>query len=173
MNRLQMATLLSWAGTKEFEGRKRLQKVIYLLQQAGCPLECQYILHHFGPYSRDVAATCDEMVAAGLIEEHEKTNAGMVQYSYALATHTREFLEHTTDEQMKPYEGLGEQLINEQMWTLELGSTILFFHAQCQDWQSAMTEACKFKNVDPDVGESQPALALAKRVKGLKPDLRV
>ncbi|MFO1064120.1 MAG: hypothetical protein U0892_09680 [Pirellulales bacterium] len=34
MNRLQLATLLSWAGQDGLSGRKRLQKVVYLLQEA-------------------------------------------------------------------------------------------------------------------------------------------
>src|SRR5258706_10557443 len=71
MNRLQLATLLSWAGDSGIQGRKRLQKVVFFLQQAGCPLDCQYTLHHFGPYSRDVADTCDEMVAAGVVGRKE------------------------------------------------------------------------------------------------------
>lgn len=59
MNRLQLATLLSWADDQSIQGRKRLQKVVYFLQYAGCPLDCRYTLHHFGPYSRDVADACD------------------------------------------------------------------------------------------------------------------
>ncbi len=35
MNRLQLATLLSWAGDNGLQGRKRLQKVVYFLQEAG------------------------------------------------------------------------------------------------------------------------------------------
>lgn len=69
MNRHQLATLIWWAGEAGIQGRKRLQKVVYFLQQAGCPLDCQYTLHHFGPYSRDVADACDEMVAARLVVE--------------------------------------------------------------------------------------------------------
>ena len=84
MNRLQLATLLSWAGDNGLHGRKRLQKVVYFLQEAGCPLNCRYSLHHFGPYSCDVADRCDEMVAAGLLEETARPFNGDTQYTYAL-----------------------------------------------------------------------------------------
>jgi hypothetical protein len=36
MNRYQLAKIVDWAGT--LETRKRMQKVVYLLQVAGCPL---------------------------------------------------------------------------------------------------------------------------------------
>lgn len=72
MNRHQLATLLSLAGEQGFSGRKRLQKVVFLLQQAGCDLGCHFTLQPFGPYSLDVAHAIDEMVAAGLVIETGK-----------------------------------------------------------------------------------------------------
>ena len=57
MDRYQLATLSSWAGERGIQGRKRLQKVVFLLQAAGCPLSSHFTLHHYGPYSRDVADT--------------------------------------------------------------------------------------------------------------------
>ncbi len=159
MNRLQLATLLSWAGESGVQGRKRLQKVVFFLQQAGCPLECHYSLHHFGPYSRDVADICDEMVAAGLVQE----TAG-VQYTYSLTTQTATLLESTRDNPMESFESIGKRLIGERIWSLELGSTILFYFRQNQnvDWDEAMRNACDFKKVPIDNDSSREALALAK-----------
>ncbi|MCU0713968.1 MAG: hypothetical protein MUC43_18065 [Pirellula sp.] len=158
MNRRQLATLLSWAGETGLQGRKRLQKVVYFLQQAGCKLNCEYTLHHFGPYSRDVAEICDEMVAAGLIEE----SAGS-QYSYKLMPRTEEFLKQAQDEQMNLFSHLGKELLVEKNWTLELGSTIHFYYRQLGNWEQALKEACAFKKV-PDEGQSaDAALSLAKR----------
>lgn len=53
MTRYQLAKLVEWAG--ELRSRKRLQKVVYLLQAAGAPIEAEFTLHHYGPYSFDVA----------------------------------------------------------------------------------------------------------------------
>jgi len=164
MNRLQLATLLSWAGDQGLQGRKRLQKVVYLLQQAGCPLGCRFTLHHYGPYSRDVADACDEMVAAGLLEEEGGPAAGEMQYAYNLTPRTRVLLESNPDEQMQQYRKLGQSLVNEDIWPLELGSTILLFYRQSQDWQVALERACEFKQVETDAVGSQNALDLAKRV---------
>ena len=161
MNRLQMATLLSWADDHSIQGRKRMQKVVYFLQYAGCPLDCQYTLHHFGPYSRDVAEVCDEMVAAGLIEEHSGPNSS---YSYKLAHITRDYLADVEDDQMHHYEQLVKRLIKESLLSLELGSTILYFYAQSNDWEDALSNACGYKKKNPEDASSQTALGLAKQI---------
>src|SRR5215469_12009355 len=124
MNRLQLATLLSWAGDGGLQGRKRLQKVVFFLQEAGCLLDCQFTLHHFGPYSRDVADACDEIVAAGLVEEVGGPTTGDPQYGYRLKPETRRLLQQTPDAQMQRFQALGTELINTEIWQLELGSTI-------------------------------------------------
>ncbi len=161
MNRLQLATLLSWAGDDGVPGRKRLQKVVFFLQHAGCPLDCHFTLHHFGPYSRDVADLCDEMVAAGLIEEDDGPETGLKQYKYALKPQTREMLKQASDERMTQFQEQGAKLINQKLWSLELGSTILYFHRQLEDWNVAMSKACEFKNVGVESEQSREALSLA------------
>ena len=163
MNRIQLATLLSWAGDTGIQGRKRLQKVAFFLQQAGCPLNCEYTLHFFGPYSRDVADACDEMVAAGLIEEQGGREAGTMQYAYKLKPSTREYLRKVADAAMSRFEEVGKQLIQENIWRLELGSTILFHYGLSGDWNEAMLQACQFKKADPAHPKSVEALDLARQ----------
>ena len=166
MNRLQLATLLSWAGDEGMQGRKRLQKVAYCLQQAGCPLDCDYTLHHFGPYSRDVADICDEMVAAGLVEERGGPKSGVMQYEYRLQERTKELLQSASpDQQMQGFEPLAKSLIADDLWSLELGSTVLLFHEQNSDWNEAFKKACDFKKVNVGTESSKKALALAKKIK--------
>jgi uncharacterized protein YwgA len=164
MNRLQLATLLSWAEEEGFQGRKRLQKVVFFLQQAGCPLDCRFILHHFGPYSRDVADRCDEMVAAGLVEETGGPANGAMQYSYKLPPSTRKLLPATPDPQLEEFRKLGTELVKENLWTLELGSTILYYKAQVGEWNQALAQACEFKKVPTDHPASKNALAFAQRI---------
>ncbi len=162
MNRHQLATLLSWAGEQGFSGRKRLQKVVFFLQQAGCDLGCHYTLHHFGPYSRDVADACDEMVAAGLIQETGGPQNGSMQYAYKLTPQTVKLVNSAPEPQVQKFEELGKKLLGTDLWQLELGSTILFFHRQNRDWESALKEACTFKKVPSDIATSRDALSLAK-----------
>ncbi len=164
MNRHQLATLLSWAGEQGFSGRKRLQKVVYFLQQAGCKLECHYTLHHFGPYSRDVADACDEMVAAGLVIENGGPQSGTMQYAYKLKPEIRDRVNKAPEPQVMRFQDLGKELIGMDLWQLELGSTILFFHGQNPDWDRALAQACDFKKVTSNTESSQSALSLAKQV---------
>lgn len=166
MNRLQLATLLSWAGEGGLQGRKRLQKVVFFLQVAGCPLGCRYTLHHFGPYSRDVADACDELVAAGLADERGGREAGGGSYAYSLTDHARRFLEQAPDAAMQRFARFGVELINMDLWQLELGSTVLFFYSQTRDWDQSLSRACGFKRVSAAAGGSRSALALAQRVHG-------
>lgn len=170
MNRVQLATLLSWAGEDGLDGRKRLQKIVFFLQHAGCPLGCDYTLHHYGPYSRDVADTCDEMVAADLIEEGGGPSQGRKQYTYKLPQKTQRLLEGVSDEQMNRFETLGKRLIGEEVWPLELGSTILFFYEQGGDWGNALVEACAYKKADAEHQASKNALALAQQVHESRPN---
>jgi uncharacterized protein YwgA len=179
MNRHQLATLLSWAGEQGFSGRKRLQKVVFFLQQAGCDLGCHYTLHHFGPYSQDVADACDEMVAAGLVIETGGPQSTTKQYSYTLKPEIRDSVSTTPESQIQQFQTLGKELIETDLWQLELGSIILFFRFQAEsvsyqtrltcvrrqksDWNQALEEACNFRKVSPTVDASQSALNLAKR----------
>lgn len=162
MNRLQLATLLSWAGEDGLKGRKRLQKVVYFLQYAGCPLNCDYTLHHYGPYSRDVADACDEMVAAKLLDESGGPSES-TSYTYTLFPATRGYLEHVPHQDLERFKTLGEALITEKLWSLELGSTILYFYDQTGDWDTAFTKACAYKKKPTESDASQNALALAKK----------
>ncbi|MBK8268751.1 MAG: hypothetical protein IPK83_10785 [Planctomycetes bacterium] len=163
MNRLQLATLLSWAGDNGLQGRKRLQKVVYFLQEAGCALDCRYTLHHFGPYSRDVADACDEMVAAGLVAETGGPANGEMQYTYTLKPATVQLLQQARDAHMQQFQPLGAELINQDLWQLELSSTILFFFRQTRNWDEALKGACAFKKYPAEQVVSLAALDFARR----------
>lgn len=160
MNRLQLATLLSWAGADGIKGRKRMQKVVFFLQHAGCSLDCQYTLHHFGPYSRDVVDACDDLVAADLIVE----SGGPNQYCYSIKPGTVSLLDKSPDANMARFQPLAVTLINEDNWLLELGSTILYFFQQLNDWDKALEKACLFKQVQVENPKSKHSLSLAKRI---------
>lgn len=163
MNRLQLATLLSWAGSGGVQGRKRLQKVVYFLQAAGCALQCRYTLHHFGPYSRDVADACDELVAARLAEETGGPSFSS-PYTYTITADALKFLERAQDAAMTPFESLGKELIRAELWHLELGTTVLFFYCRCGNWDQALQRACEFKGEPTNAPSSVDALRLAQRV---------
>jgi uncharacterized protein YwgA len=88
MTRYQLAKLVQWAGT--LRTRKRLQKAVFMLQASGCPLDAEFILHHYGPYSQEVARLSDEMVETDLLGEESRPNQVGLQYCYSLTEHAKE-----------------------------------------------------------------------------------
>lgn len=170
MNKLQLALLTRWAedsGEPGIRGRKRMQKVIYFLQQADCPIEADYILHHYGPYSREVANVTDIMVAEGLLVER---SSGGGEYEYSLGSNTRSMIDrlprHQATQAFETYRDRAVELLRQDLRHLEIGSTILYFyrHGCCKfDWDTALREACRYKRIDPEDSVSKAALALAQR----------
>lgn len=178
MDRCQLATLVKWAGT--IKTRKRLQKVVYLLQAAGCDLDVEYTLHHYGPYSQDVASLTDKMVQAGLLCEEKTANsiAGTgtsFSYSYQLTKKAQEQLERPEEvgsiqkrlgrlDQFKP---LARRLLNQStLQKLEFGATVAYLHAKKPDagWEEARKTAATFKHQDADSATMQDAEIFARQI---------
>src|SRR4051812_960917 len=117
MDKFQLAMLAQWAGADGLKGRKRLQKTVFLLQFAGCPLDADFVLHRYGPYARDVADVCDEMAAEGLLEEVIDEVSNARQYNYKIPVHTVSLLEKTAEAvparaaAIKPFETLAKNLL--------------------------------------------------------------
>ena len=57
------------ASVPSIVGRKKLQKLVYLMKFAGVPFEERYFWHYYGPYSADLALQIDTLVNKGLLEE--------------------------------------------------------------------------------------------------------
>lgn len=167
MTRYQLAKLVEWAGT--LNTRKRLQKVTFLLQASGCPFEAEYILHHYGPYSQEVARLSDEMVEVGLLEESSETNSVGVQYSYALteaaATELAQLKNSPNGKKLeKPlaaFEEKAKELLSTDLWLLEVASTMVYFRKQGHSWSDLVERTCKFKNLTPNTAVVAKAEALA------------
>lgn len=157
MTHYELAKLVQWAGP-ELNSRKRLQKVVYLLQSAGAPLEASYTLHHYGPYSQEVAQLSDEMVVAGLLVERPFMNAVGVSYAYSMPPRTQELLKQLEEEpaqrnlvaSLAPFETQAKALLVRDLWELEVASTIAYFRRQGLDWAAAVQRACEFKKVKPN-----------------------
>lgn len=168
MERVQLARLVQWSG--KLRGRKRLQKVVCLLREAGCQMKTEFFLHHYGPYSRDVAEACDALAAAGLLEESTSQNPAGVEYAYELSDRTGELLQQAAQHaelgpalaELERYQPLARRLLDEDVAKLELASTIAFFHRTHRDWNSAVQKACEFKKVDPACQSARDAATLAR-----------
>jgi hypothetical protein len=166
MNRYQLAKLVSWANC--LHTRKRLQKVVYLLQAAGCPLEAEFSLHHYGPYSEELARLTDEMVRQALLDECSSDNMMGKQYTYTLSPAAEQQITELegTDlgrgwaAELARFEPTAKELLVADLKQLEYASTIVYFHNQGCDWPTAVEKAVTFKKT-PAV---KNALPLAQKV---------
>jgi uncharacterized protein YwgA len=153
MTRYQLAKLVQWAGT--LNSRKRLQKVVFLLQASGCPFEADYTLHHYGPYSQDVARLSDEMVQVGLLAESSVPNQVGMQYSYALtqvaATEMVRLEKGPKGKKLAkplaPFEAKAKELLKTDLLLLEVASTMVYFRKHGHSWSESVERTRKFKNL--------------------------
>jgi uncharacterized protein YwgA len=170
MKRYQLAKIVSWAET--LHTRKRLQKVVFMLQAAGCPLEAGFYLHHYGPYSEEVARLTDELVRLALFEESATGNGQGQQYSYRLTAPTVEKLSQLESSErgqamlaeLTPYEELARRLLQADLRDLEVAATLLYFRRQGDDWSRAVETTCGFKGVPAGGPLLAKAEALARSV---------
>ncbi len=171
MSKYHLAKLIEMAGS--IKTRKRVQKVVYLLQVAGLDLGVNFRLHHFGPYSADVASLLDDMSSQGILLENRHANMAGWQSEYGLSDQAkqtlREFDETARGQELArkltPFEPQIRRLLAvDDLWELELGATIAYFYEKERDWGKAVEDACKFKSVPTDVPKTLQALALAQEL---------
>lgn len=166
MTRYQLAKLVQWAGT--LQTRKRLQKTVYLLQQAGVPFCDQFHLHFYGPYSHDLAGTVDEMVTAGLIKEECLGSS----YNYSLEPPVEQALEELEKEdygkkalaELTPFKPLFDELQETDLRVLELASTVVYHRKRGGGAEAAVKATCAFKDEPADSDNTKNAVRLAEKV---------
>jgi uncharacterized protein len=154
MNRYQLAKIVQWTGT--LRSRKRMQKTVFLLQAAGCPLDAEYDLHFYGHYSQDVAQLADELTLANLLAEEVETHPQGERYSYTLTQKSIDQIKrYEADPRsledargMESYESRALALADVDVKELEVAATIVFFRGNGHDWLDAIEKTCSFKKSD-------------------------
>jgi hypothetical protein len=170
MTKHQLARLVAWAGA--LDTRKRFQKLVYLLQSAGCPLEAEYRPHYHGPYSHEVARLVDELVGQGLLVETCTHSGGGRRFSYALSETARARLreyEATPGGQaaaaaLEPFQALFLRLLGADLHELELASTLVFERQRGEGWPRAAETARLLHGEPAGSAAEQRALDLARSV---------
>lgn len=162
-----LAKLISEVG--EVDSRKRLQKAVYLLQVSGCPLQCDYILHYYGPYSFELAELINELDSVGVITEEEQPAGIGSRYTSSIKQEGKEMLkefgETETGTKLKrplsKFISEFQELNKVDLRKLELAATTAFFYDD--DWEVAQEETAKFKKVHVDDAKLKEAVELAKK----------
>ena len=81
MNATQIAVNLIALHDGELVGRTRFQKRAYLLHRCGAEFTLNFVYHHYGPYSFDLADGLTDARAEGLIEIEEKPGRYGILYA--------------------------------------------------------------------------------------------
>ncbi len=128
-------------------GRKRLQKIVHLLREAGNDeFKQKFILHYFGPFSRQLAAQLDYLDDVGLVTESRHTDGA---YSYKIpAADGAKYLDSLCPVGNEPprWSQLANELNDMDLPLLESVSTVVFL---CSGGVSESELQKKFKLVKP------------------------
>ncbi|GGB34980.1 hypothetical protein GCM10011409_10550 [Lentibacillus populi] len=111
---------------KEVTGRKKLQKMIYILQKNNVPFAEKYQFHFYGPYSEELSLRIEELTNLGFISEEREEKSNYYQYHYQITGDGREFLNQFTLD-MPDFTLMVERLNTKSSRFLELVSTMLYF----------------------------------------------
>lgn len=168
MNDYWLANLIG--SIEEVDSRKRLQKSIYLLQfLKGFPLQLDYFLHFYGPYSWELADLIGQLESSHIIEE--KCEDGMA-YKSCITAEGKEIIKkfETSSDGVVALKKISRfiphfrDLAEQSRWVLELASTVAFYYSD--NWPDARKQTAKFKNVKEDDNNLKKATQLAKKFLG-------
>lgn len=120
----KLMALIDQAG--EIAGRRKLQKMIYILQKMGFSFHETYHFQYRGPYSEELAMQLEELYNFGFLCEQKDKDENGVCYRYRLNDGGRTFLTHYKKE-LPNVKAAVEILNNESVRFLELVSLFLYF----------------------------------------------
>lgn len=121
------AKLMKFFSTaEEVIGRKKLQKMIYILKKCDVPFEEKYEFHFYGPYSEELSLRVEELNNLGFLSEVKESKSNYYQYRYQLTDQGRDFLERY-DVELPALDTRIDRMKERSSRFLELVSTMLYF----------------------------------------------
>ncbi|GKV69105.1 hypothetical protein NCCP2716_16030 [Sporosarcina sp. NCCP-2716] len=110
----------------EVNGRKKLQKMVYILKKLQFDFAAKYELHMYGPYSEELTLRVEELCEMGFLDETCTDKGSYVQYTYQATEDGVKFSE-TSDFQADELAPCISRLNGQSSRFLELVSTLLYF----------------------------------------------
>lgn len=103
--KLLTLALLDSEDEQGLEGRTRLQKLLFLIQQRmdsrGKSLDRGYnfVAYDYGPFSKEIYDDIESLIDRGLVAEGaKKLDDGVIKYDYELTEEGREYVSDSSDE---------------------------------------------------------------------------
>ncbi len=140
---LQLLRLIDSLG--KVEGRKKLQKIVHILQARGYDFPQHYGYLHYGPFSSDVAAETDALVSGQLITQKGEGQP-MEAYVYSATNAARKLLTDLKQLTEPKWKALATDLNKKAANELEAISTILFLQRNGFEGDRLKT---RFKELKP------------------------
>lgn len=110
----------------EVTGRKKLQKMIYILQKCKLPFEEKFQFHFYGPYSEELTLRVEELCNLHFIQEEKEDKSNYYQYRYSITDDGQSFLDQFAMD-MPDLGNKIEMLKGKSSRFLELVATMLYF----------------------------------------------
>ncbi len=107
------------------EGRKKLQKIVHILQSTGAPFEEKFELSHFGAYSSELRGEVAKLAKDDLVQEEEPTGCAG-SYIYRPTAALQALVKELSVSLDEPWLDLAEKLNLRSAQELEGISTVLY-----------------------------------------------
>lgn len=107
-------------------GRKKLQKIVFIMKKLGYRFEEKFTYHFYGPYSEELSLRVEELTNLGFISETKEQKSNYYQYRYEITERGKQFLEQAPTD-LTIDDELTAMLKNQSSRFLELVSTMLYF----------------------------------------------
>ncbi len=121
------AKIVDFIATAEgVTGRKKLQKMIYIMKKLDVPFQEKYEFHIYGPYSEELTARVEELCDMGFLSEALEDKGSYVQYKYDVTEEGREFRK-VLGKSVLDNPLTAEKLNAKSGRFLELTATLLYF----------------------------------------------
>ena len=114
------------ATAKGVTGRKKLQKMIYIMKKMDIPFQEKYEFHIYGPYSEELTARVEELYDMGFLSEILEDKGSYVQYKYTVTEEGMEFRK-VLGKSVLDNPSIAGKLNAKSGRFLELTATLLYF----------------------------------------------
>lgn len=121
----------------EVQGRKRLQKIVHLLELSGLNVEAEYYLLHYGPFSDEVASVTEDLVYEGVLAEDVESIGAYRTFQYVYRVGEYAASNYSLD---KMENDLVSRLGRYSTVDLEVASTIGYFEAKGRSREKAIED---------------------------------
>lgn len=131
-------------------GRKKLQKIVYILKNLGADFEENFSLYIYGPFSNDLQLEMDFLVNKEFVKEIPQNGWAYTTYSYELVPEKIE--KKDTLETLSKYKTSIEFLNSLSARDLEVLATI--FYLKQSDYETDVAIRAKLQSLKPDLSDS-------------------